>query len=58
MTVWGTGTPTRDFVYAGDVAQGMIRAVEAYDRPALLNLSAGTEASIREVVEILREATG
>lgn len=45
-------------MYAGDVAQGMIRAVEAYDRPALLNLSAGTEASIREVVEILREATG
>lgn len=58
VAVWGTGAPTRDFVYAGDVAQGMIRAAEAYDGPTLLNLSAGKEASIREVVQMLREATG
>ena len=58
MTVWGSGAPQRDFVFVGDVAQGMIRAAERYDRPALLNLSSGAETSIREVVELLRELTG
>ena len=58
VTVWGTGAPQRDFVFVGDVAQGMIRAAERCDRPALLNLSAGAGVSIREVVELLREITG
>jgi len=58
VTVWGTGTPTRDFVYAGDVAAGMLRAAERYDEPQLVNLSSGTETSIREVVETLKELTG
>ena len=58
VTVWGSGAPQRDFVFVGDVAQGMIRAAERYDRPALLNLSSGAETSIREVVELLREITG
>jgi GDP-L-fucose synthase len=56
--VWGIGKPTRDFVYAGDVAEGILRAAEVYDRPELVNLSSGTETSIREVVEILVEVTG
>ena len=58
VTVWGSGAPQRDFVFAGDVAQGMIRAAERCHRPALLNLSAGAGVSIRELVELLREITG
>lgn len=58
VVVWGTGRPTRDFVYAGDVAAGLLRAAEIYDQPALVNLSSGTETSIREVVEILADITG
>ena len=58
VVVWGTGKPTRDFVYASDVAEGILRAVEVYDRPELVNLSSGTETSIREVVEMLVEITG
>ncbi|MBM4431814.1 MAG: GDP-L-fucose synthase [Chloroflexi bacterium] len=58
VVVWGTGKPTRDFVYAGDVAEGILRAAEAYDRPELVNLSSGNETSIREVVETLVEITG
>ena len=58
VTVWGTGAPQRDFVFVGDVAQGMIRAAERCDRPALLNLSAGVGVSIRQVAELLREITG
>ena len=58
VTVWGSGAPQRDFVFAGDVAQGMIRAAERCHRPALLNLSAGAGVCIRELVELLREITG
>ena len=58
VVVWGSGKPARDFVYAGDVAEGMVRAVEVYDRAELVNLSCGREYTIREVVEALVEITG
>ncbi len=58
LVVWGTGTPTRDFVYAGDVAEGILRAAEVYTQPALVNLSAGRETSIGEVVHALVKITG
>ena len=53
VVVWGSGKPARDFVYAGDVAEGMLRAAEVYDRAELVNLSSGREYTIREVVETL-----
>ena len=58
LVVWGTGAPTRDFVYAGDVAEGMLRAAEVYDRSELVNLASGQETSIRGVVDALKEISG
>lgn len=58
VVVWGSGKPARDFVYAGDVAEGMIHSAEVYDRAELVNLSCGREYTIREVVETLVELTG
>lgn len=58
LPVWGSGKPTRDFVYAGDVAEGMILAAEKFNEPVLMNLSAGRDHSIREVVELLTEISG
>ncbi|MFI5398206.1 MAG: GDP-L-fucose synthase family protein [Candidatus Binatia bacterium] len=58
VVTWGTGRPTRDFVYGGDVAEGMLRAAEVYDRGELVNLSAGKDISIREVVQTLSQITG
>ena len=58
IPVWGSGKPTRDFVYAGDVAEGMIRAAEKFDEPVLMNLASGRDHSIREVVELLTEISG
>jgi GDP-L-fucose synthase len=49
IEVWGTGKPTRDFVYAGDVARGMLKAVEVYNGSEIVNLSSGIETSISEV---------
>jgi GDP-L-fucose synthase len=58
LVVWGSGAPTRDFVYAGDVADGILRASEVYDRSELVNLASGRETSIRAVVEALTEISG
>lgn len=58
VVVWGSGKPARDFVYVGDVAEGMVRAAEVYDRAELVNLSCGQEYSIREIVETLVAITG
>ncbi len=58
VAIWGSGKPTRDFVYAGDVAEGMLQAADGYDRAELVNLSSGREHSVREVVDALTEITG
>ena len=58
VEVWGTGTPTRDFVYAGDVAEGMIAAARKLQEPALVNLASGVETRIRDVVQSLAAITG
>jgi GDP-L-fucose synthase len=58
LIVWGTGIPTRDFVYAGDVAEGILRAAEVYEWPGIVNLSAGKETSIADVVHSLADITG
>ena len=58
ITVWGTGKPTRDFIYAGDAADGILKAAEVFDKPVLLNLSAGEDISIAKVVKTLVDLTG
>jgi len=58
ITVWGSGKPTRDFVFGGDVAEGLLRAAEVYDRPELVNLSSGTETTVRQIVDLLVDLTG
>lgn len=55
VIVWGSGRPSRDFVYAGDVAQGMLLAAERYDGAELVNISSGIETSIRELAETMAE---
>ena len=58
VVVWGSGKPTRDFVYAGDVAEGILRAAEVYDRAEFVNISSGSEHSIRDVTEAIADLTG
>ncbi len=58
VEVWGDGSPTRDFVYAGDVATGMVRAAEVCTGADVINLSSGAEISIRQVCEILQKVVG
>lgn len=58
ISVWGSGKPTRDFVYAGDVAKGLVTAAELCNEPLLVNLSSGKETSIKSLVDHLVEISG
>lgn len=58
VEVWGRGHASRDFVYVGDVAAGLIRMAEAFAEPVLLNLSRGEEVQVRQVVDTLIDITG
>ena len=50
VTVWGTGIATREFLYVDDAAEGIMLATERYDGADPVNLGAGTEISIKELV--------
>lgn len=58
ITVWGTGKATREFLYAEDAAEGIVLATERYDKPEPVNLGAGFEISIRDLVTLIAELTG
>jgi GDP-L-fucose synthase len=58
VTVWGTGTPTREFLYVEDAAEGILLATEKYNKPDPVNLGTGSEISIKELVELIVKLTG
>ncbi|HMP72653.1 MAG TPA: GDP-L-fucose synthase [Kiritimatiellia bacterium] len=57
ITALGTGKPTRDFVYAGDVAATIPWFLDHYDQSEPVNISSGTRTSIRELAEAIKAAT-
>jgi GDP-L-fucose synthase len=58
VVLWGDGSPTREFLYVEDCAEGLLRAAELYDEPEPVNLGTGVETSIRELAETIAELTG
>jgi GDP-L-fucose synthase len=58
ITCWGTGTPTREFLYVEDAAEAIVLAAERYDTSEPMNLGSGEEISMRELAELIRKATG
>jgi GDP-L-fucose synthase len=58
IDVWGTGTPTREFLFARDCAEGIVAALERYDGLEPVNLGSGEEISISELVGHVAKATG
>lgn len=55
---WGTGKATREFLYVEDAARGVLLAAERYDKPAPVNLGAGFEISIKDLVELIARLSG
>jgi len=60
FSVWGSGSATRDFVYVEDVARAIVRAIEVktHFTGEFLNVGSGLEVSIRQLADILADATG
>ncbi len=58
VACYGSGRPTRDFVYAGDVAKVIPWFLQNYDSSEPVNISSGTRTSIRELAETVAEVTG
>ena len=58
VVMWGSGSPTRDFVYAGDVAATFPFFIESYVSSEPVNISSGTTTSIRHLAEMVRELVG
>lgn len=58
ITVWGTGKPTREFLYVEDAAEGILLATEKYNKSDPVNLGAGFEISIKDLVELIAKLTG
>ncbi len=58
LPVWGDGSPTREFLYSTDAAQGIVMATQHYSDAAPVNLGTGSEISIRDLVELICELMG
>ena len=58
LVVWGDGSPTREFLYAADAAEGILMGAEKYNESEPVNLGSGEEISIKELAETIAELTG
>jgi GDP-L-fucose synthase len=58
IVVWGTGQATREFIYVEDAAEGIILAMERYNKSDPVNIGAGFEISIESLVKLVVELTG
>jgi GDP-L-fucose synthase len=58
VTLWGDGSPTREFLYVEDAAEALVLAAERYDESEPVNIGTGDEVSIRDLAEAIAKATG
>lgn len=58
ITVWGTGKPSREFLYVEDAAEAIILATERYNKSDPINIGAGFEITIKDLIELIVKLTG
>jgi GDP-L-fucose synthase len=58
IVLWGDGSPTREFLYVDDCVEALLLGMERYDGPEPVNVGTGEEISIRDLAELVAEATG
>jgi len=58
VVLWGDGSPTREFLYAGDAADGILTATEFYNSAEPVNIGSGQEISIKVLAELIARLTG
>ena len=58
VTVWGSGTPRREFLHVDDLADACYFLMNHYDEPGLVNIGSGKDISIRELAELIKGIVG
>jgi GDP-L-fucose synthase len=58
LSIWGTGTPRREFLHVDDLADAVIYLLKNYEDEAIVNIGWGEDVTIRELAELVREASG
>lgn len=58
VVVWGTGTPTREFLYVEDAAEAIVLATEKYNKPEPINLGSSFEVSIKDLANLIKKLIG
>ncbi len=58
VTIWGTGSPKREFLYVDDMADACVFLMRNYDSPEIVNIGTGKDISIKELAEMIREEVG
>jgi GDP-L-fucose synthase len=58
VTVWGSGSPRREFLHSDDLAEACLHLMETYDGLELINIGSGVEVTIKELAELIAEVTG
>jgi GDP-L-fucose synthase len=58
MTLWGTGSPMREFLHADDLAEACVYLMETYSDSELVNIGTGIDVTIKELAETVKEIVG
>lgn len=58
VTIWGTGSPKREFLFADDLAAACYYLMQNYDEPGLVNVGTGEDLSIKELAELVKQVVG
>jgi GDP-L-fucose synthase len=58
VTLWGTGTPRREFLHVDDLANAVLFLLENYDEPTTINVGTGEDLQIRELADVVADVVG
>ena len=58
VTIWGSGTPRREFLHVDDLAEACLYLMENYNEKGLVNIGTGTDVTILELAQLVKEITG
>jgi GDP-L-fucose synthase len=58
VTLWGTGTPRREFLHADDLGRAVVHLLDVYDDPTTINVGAGEDVTVRELAELVADVVG
>jgi GDP-L-fucose synthase len=58
VTIWGSGSPRREFLYVDDLAEACLYLMQNYNEPGLVNVGTGTDLTIMELANLIKETVG